>query len=130
VPDVVPSVMPKDKPLGLIGNTAQFKAVLEKGARRSSVNFGIRAMPNGLTEPRLGIIAAKKFSKRAVDRNRGKRLVREFFRLMQKEVLPLDIVVQIRTDLRRSSSASLRAELGALLSRLAAVETKQTIESP
>jgi ribonuclease P protein component len=127
----VPSViMLKAKPLGLIGNAAQFKAVLERGIRRSSVNFGIGVMPNGLTEPRLGIIAAKRFSKRAVDRNRGKRLVREFFRLAQKEVIPLDIVVQIRTDLRKSSSASLRTELGALLYKLAAVETKQTIESP
>ena len=122
--------MPKTKPLGLIGNAARFKAVLERGIRRSSVNFGIGVMPNGLTGSRLGIIAAKRFSKRAVDRNRGKRLVREFFRLTQKEVIPLDIVVQIRTDLRKSSSASLRTELGALLYKLAAVETKQTIELP
>lgn len=42
----------------------------------------------------------------------------------------LDIVVQIRSDLRGSSSAVLRAELGGLLDKLGNIAAKPAIESP
>jgi len=37
--------------------------------------------PNDLSYSRVGVIASKKVSKRAVDRNRAKRLLKEVFRL-------------------------------------------------
>jgi ribonuclease P protein component len=118
------------KPLTRLANGAQFRAVLARGERRSSANFAIRVMPNELTVPRLGTIAARKVAKRAVDRNRGRRLVREWFRLQQDQLAPLDIVVQFRTDLRNSSSAALRAELGKLMNRLGAAGANRTTEQP
>ena len=110
-------------------NGEQFRAVLASGYRRSSLNFTIRAVPNGLAVPRLGIVARKKIARRAVDRNRGKRLVRELFRLRHEQLMPFDIVVQIKTALRKSSSASLRMELDKLLNQLVEIGVKHTIDA-
>ena len=59
------------------------------------------ARPNDLGVPRLGLIVAKKVLRRAVDRNRVKRVIRESFR--KRRGLPaLDIVVRL-TEPRRLS---------------------------
>jgi ribonuclease P protein component len=79
----------------------------------------LRARPNELTHARLGIIAGRKAAARAVDRNRGKRLIREAFRAAAADLGPVDVAVQLKNDLRRESGADLRAELQALLEKLA-----------
>lgn len=56
---------------------------------------------------RLGLVVAKKNLKRAVDRNRFKRLVRERFRHMQHQLSGLDIVILAR----RGSEPLLYGEL-------------------
>lgn len=76
------------------------------------------------------MIAAKKVAKRAVDRNRGKRLVRELFRLRRAHVLPFDIVVEFRRDLRKLNCTVLRGEISALLDKLAIVEASGTFKLP
>jgi len=55
------------------------------------------ARANGLSHPRLGLIAPKKHLKLAVDRNNAKRLVRDSFRLHQADLAGLDIVVLVRS---------------------------------
>ena len=49
--------------------------------------------PNGLNGARLGLAIAKKCARRAVDRNRLKRLVRESFRAHVQSLPGVDIVV-------------------------------------
>ena len=45
---------------------------------------------------RLGILVSRRALKRAVDRNRAKRLIREFFRVQKENFLrPADLVVRI-----------------------------------
>ena len=51
---------------------------------------------------RLGIVAAKRNVKLAVDRNRLKRFVRESFRLQQQQLSGLDLVVLIKKDFASS----------------------------
>lgn len=51
---------------------------------------------------RLGLVVAKKHLKRAVDRNRFKRLVRESFRAHQQQLEGLDVVVLARSGALRS----------------------------
>jgi ribonuclease P protein component len=55
------------------------------------------------TEPaRLGLVVSKKHLKRAVDRNRFKRVVRESFRHHQEQLKGLDIVVLARNGAIRA----------------------------
>lgn len=52
------------------------------------------ARPNGAASARLGLIVGKRVLKRAVDRNRAKRLIRESFR--QRVDMPaVDVVVRL-----------------------------------
>jgi len=65
--------------------------------------------------PRLGIVVGKRAVRRAVDRNRLKRAIRESFRHEQHRLPSLDIVVQAMpgTDGKNNS-----AELGNVLGQL------------
>lgn len=96
---------------------AEFEAVLSEARRVSSRNFNAWARPNGGTSARLGIIAGRKAAARAVDRNRGKRIIRELFRALLADLGSVDVVVQLRTTLRDTDNATLRTELSRLLRR-------------
>lgn len=56
------------------------------------------AHPNLGLHARLGVIVAKRVMKRAVDRNRVRRLIRESFRHHQETLGGLDIVVLVRCN--------------------------------
>ena len=43
-------------------------------------------------EPRCGVICSRKFDKRAVRRNRARRLLYEAFRLIRQELMPCRII--------------------------------------
>jgi ribonuclease P protein component len=94
---------------------ADFEAVLRSGGRFSSRNFVLRASANDLDHPRLGIIAGRKSARRAVDRNRAKRLVREAFRAALEKLGGHDVAIQLRSDLRGELNDALRLELANLL---------------
>jgi ribonuclease P protein component len=103
---------------GRLRRAAEFERVLSEARRCTSRNFSAWALSNEAGGPRLGIIAGRKAAPRAVDRNRGKRLIRECFRAMTAELAGLDVVVQQRTPLRDTDNKALRAELRQLLIRL------------
>ena len=105
---------------------AEFERVLAHARRTSSRNFNAWALPNGGTEARLGIIAGRKAAPRAVDRNRGKRLVREWFRSAAPALAGLDVIVQLRTPLRESDNETLRAELRHFLNKMQAAGAGQS----
>lgn len=67
-------------------NSADFRAVYNKGSRFEGRLVSVFVLPNGLNQHRLGITASRKMSRRAVDRNRAKRLIREAFRLNEAEL--------------------------------------------
>ncbi len=52
-----------------------------------------RATPG--QSPRLGMVIAKRFANRAVDRNRIKRCIRESFRANCSTLPPCDVIVQL-----------------------------------
>lgn len=75
--------------------------------KASQPHFLLLAKPSVTENPRLGFIVAKKKVRRAVDRNRIKRCVRENFRLMKHELPAIDIVFLARHDVGRLDRASL-----------------------
>jgi ribonuclease P protein component len=105
---------------------ADFERVLATARRISSRNFSAWALPNEASGPRLGIIAGRKAAPRAVDRNRGKRLIREWFRAAMSELAGVDVIVQLRTPLRDSDNDALRAELKQLLNRMLTAGARQS----
>jgi len=96
----------------------EFEAVLRDGIKVVSNHFIMRASPNALARARLGMIAGRKAAPRAIDRNRGKRLIREAFRRFLS-FGAYDVVVQLRDNLREEDNHAVRAELDSAFARLA-----------
>jgi len=96
-------------------NGAQFKAVF--GARRSCGNelFRVHYIPSD--QARLGIAVSRRVSKRAVDRNRIRRQVRESFRLWRERLEPMNYVVVARSVARNADRRVLREKLEHLWQR-------------
>jgi ribonuclease P protein component len=59
----------------------------------------ILARPNNLDHPRIGFVISKKNVRRAVKRNKVRRIIRESFRLNQNNLPAIDMVVLARPGL-------------------------------
>ncbi|WP_331345094.1 ribonuclease P protein component [Cellvibrio sp. UBA7661] len=91
---------------------ADFKPVFDDAPFRASHQFFlILARENQLTQPRLGLVMAKKHIRLAVERNRMKRLTRESFRLYQQDLAGLDIVVLSRKGMDSLSNTDFNQQL-------------------
>jgi ribonuclease P protein component len=78
-----------------LSNPSEFKAVFQAGRKISSCHFAIHFKKNQCANSRLGIIIAKRNIRKAVLRNRIKRIVRESFRLNQSELGSLDVIIVV-----------------------------------
>ena len=67
------------------------------------------------TEPDLGIAVAKKLVRRAVDRNRLKRMIRELVWAAQATTLNNDVVVKLKKPIGRQTRGRLRKKEKELL---------------
>ena len=98
--------------------TAEYSRVFARSRRSSDGLFTVLARDNDGLGPRLGLAISKRAAKKAVQRNRLKRVAREVFR--QRTDLPsLDFVVLARVDAKTASAAELRASLAQHFERLA-----------
>ncbi|MGE5253526.1 MAG: ribonuclease P protein component [Planctomycetaceae bacterium] len=79
-----------------IRNRADFQRISREGDKIQTPHFRVSICPNGLSHSRLGITVGRKIGS-AVQRNRIKRRVREFFRLNKNSLPgPMDLVVTAR----------------------------------
>jgi len=79
-------------------NDTDFRCVFDTAARSSDALFTVLARSNGHDYPRLGLAIGRKRIRRAVDRNKIKRLIRESFRQHRVQLRGLDVVVMARCN--------------------------------
>jgi len=89
----------------------EFQRVFKRPERSADRFFTVLAIPNGKRQPRLGLAISKKTVRRAIDRNRVKRLVRESFRQHQQVIGGWDIVVMSRRAAAEADNEQLRRSL-------------------
>ncbi len=88
------------------------------------------AVPNELGHPRLGLIVSKKNLRRAVDRNRLKRLARESVRLQQHRLPAVDIVLMARRGVKELDNEVLHRQLHGMWRRLEREASRAAVEDP
>ncbi len=100
-----------------ICHRSDFLRIFQKGAKYQSVHFRASICPNNLSYRRLGITVGKQVGS-AVERNRLKRLIREFFRL-NRDTLPgsSDLVIVAREGAAGLSYWQVAEELKGMMSR-------------
>jgi ribonuclease P protein component len=73
--------------------------------------FTVLSRNNGMDLARLGLAISRKHCRKACDRNRLKRLVRESFRQHAQELAGLDIVVLGRPEMERADNCTIFSSL-------------------
>lgn len=97
-------------------------ARLRDGSRRvSGRHFSAQIGTRETGGARLGLAVSRRVSKRAVRRNRIKRIARDSFRHYRAALPAFDILLIARSSADLEDNASLRAELAALWKRIAAL---------
>jgi ribonuclease P protein component len=93
-------------------SAADYKQVFDGVERRAShKHLLLLARQNNRTQSRLGLVIAKKHVKLAVERNRIKRVSREFFRSCPAPEENLDVVLLVRHGVDQLDNASLSSIL-------------------
>ena len=97
----------------------QFKAVFRRKTSIHGRFFSVHASRNELDTPRFGVVVSRKVSKKAVQRNRIKRQIRESFRLNRTELASLDYVVVSKYGCAQQDNPKLETELDTLWRKVA-----------
>jgi ribonuclease P protein component len=102
--------------------TAEVAAVLAAGRRYKGTQYlTMQARGNGLDIARIALIIPKRHLPRAVDRNRVKRLLREWFRTNQAHLKGNDVLLRLTSPiaaLTGQCTSRLLGEAGELSARL------------
>lgn len=92
----------------------EFLRAQAQGKRFHTRHFGVTLAPMAEGHPRLGLVATRRMGK-AVQRNRVKRLLREFFRRHQTGLPAFDLVIMAKKGAAALEYRQVEEELGRLL---------------
>lgn len=101
-----------------------FDRAYQKGKRISSATFNISLVSNKTRVTRIGVVVGKKFSKKATERNRTKRVFREAIKAIYKEIYPgLDIVIFVKkTKTQEPKIENCKTELKKALEKIEVIK--------
>ncbi len=108
-------MLPKEKRLV---KSRDFDRVYQKGKRLHSKSFNLSYYSNRTHVTRIGVVAGKKYSKKAVARNKAKRVIRAVVQDeygMLKE--GLDVVIFVKNTGAELGTSSFRREWGEILAK-------------
>jgi ribonuclease P protein component len=89
-----------------------------RGRSFFSPNFVVKFRPDAALAPRVAVVVSNYVAKKAVDRNRIKRLVREAIRLNIAKLKPGDYVIIVRPKAAKAGDDLAKAGLLTLLRSL------------
>jgi ribonuclease P protein component len=95
-----------------------FQPVFKQAIPAVSPHLTLLARKNSLDHPRIGMAIPKKHIKRAVGRNRIRRVVREQFRHQQHQLPAIDIVVIAKAGIADLSNEEINKILDKLWRKL------------
>ncbi|HEY3808742.1 MAG TPA: ribonuclease P protein component [Steroidobacteraceae bacterium] len=104
----------------------EFKRAYAVGQRLGDEFFTINVKANEHDGARLGMSVAARILRRAVDRNRLRRLIRESFRRHQSALPCVDIVIGLRAGVKAADNQQLRAALQQLWHRISTACTSSS----
>ena len=106
--------------------TDEFSSVFgfRRAIRGKLLTVHYQPRSDGENGARLGLVIAKKFLRRAVDRNQVKRIVREQFRCLWGGLPAVDVVARLTVKSARIDRKLLADEVVALLERLPPRQSK------
>ena len=99
----------------------EFDFAFKQGKSNYNKTFGLKMAPNNLDITRMGILLGNKVSKRATDRNRIKRQLREAFGSeMEHLIQGNDFVIVVLPEIVGSDFASIKTLLQMTLKKIGA----------
>ncbi|MES2206466.1 MAG: ribonuclease P protein component [Pseudomonadota bacterium] len=106
-------------------NASEYQGVLQnaKTQRVRSMHMDLFFHPRS-EGYRLGLIVSKRCYPRAVDRNRAKRLFREYARIYFRALPPMDAVLRLKQPLKPLTLQSISSYIQTLLVRVRPVTSK------
>jgi len=96
-----------------------FEAVFETGARHDGRFLQLIAAPAAQSPGRVGFVIGRKMMRRAVDRNRLRRCLRERARAARPPIEAFDIILRVKRIVLCADIPAATAESQRLLARLA-----------
>lgn len=110
-------------PAARLRSAADFRSLQGAPGRIESRLFRVRYATGSATSARLGLAVSRKVSKRAVVRNRIKRVVRDSFRHHRDKLPVIDLLVIAKAAAADAERAQLRRELESLWPRIKPLPT-------
>ncbi len=105
------------------------RVMKDRDSKSVAVSFlAGRFLANGLASSRIGFVVSKKVSKKAVQRNKAKRRLREAARFLFSQIKPgFDVVIFTKPEIAESDFASIKQNLEALFKKAGLMNTQREI---
>jgi ribonuclease P protein component len=98
--------------------TDEFSSVFNFRKRIFANFLAFHYQSNNSDFPRLGLVIGKKVAKHAVDRNYMRRVLREFFRIQQHAINPMDLVIRVQKKFEKKDFTQIKQEFETLIAKV------------